>query len=282
VRKAALLVLALAGMSVEAMASGVELVYDPALHTQTWADQIANYTKQCAQYLKQCDQWIEEHTTALKEIQQVENEVLQLERMGDPKSYGMGLPGVSNITALVSIYGQAQKDFSDITGMANPQNLKVGWQQIQSMYGQNSWNGFDTAGGWHVGPATGLINFYASNYNVGYSTQQTIQQLNAKKLELTQQRDAAIAQMQSASDQSAVQKQQAIITALNGAIADVNGSIAQAISTANLQITQNQQAQAISENIAAQRQTAGVLQSVDQDVMALPITGVHQTIHWGQ
>jgi len=208
--------------------------------------------------------------------------VLQLERMGDPKSYGMGLPGVSNITTLVAIYGQAQKDFSDITGMANPQNLKIGWQQIQSMYGQNSWNGFDTAGGWHVGPATGLINFYASNYNVGYSTQQTIQQLNAKKLELTQQRDAAIAQMQSASDQSAVQKQQAIITALNGAIADVNGSIAQAISTANLQITQNQQAQAISENIAAQRQTAGVLQSVDQDVMALPITGVHQTIHWGQ
>jgi hypothetical protein len=282
VRKAALLVLALAGMSVEAMASGVELVYDPALHAQTWADQIANYTKQCAQYLKQCDQWIEEHTTALKEIQQVENEVLQLERMGDPKSYGMGLPGVSNITTLVAIYGQAQKDFSDITGMANPQNLKIGWQQIQSMYGQNSWNGFDTAGGWHVGPATGLINFYASNYNVGYSTQQTIQQLNAKKLELTQQRDAAIAQMQSASDQSAVQKQQAIIAALNGAIADVNGSIAQAISTANLQITQNQQAQAISENIAAQRQTAGVLQSVDQDVMALPITGVHQTIHWGQ
>jgi hypothetical protein len=282
VRKAALLVLALAGISVEAMASGVELVYDPALHTQTWADQIANYTKQCAQYLKQCDQWIEEHTTALKEIQQVENEVLQLERMGDPKSYGMGLPGVSNITTLVAIYGQAQKDFSDITGMANPQNLKIGWQQIQSMYGQNSWNGFDTAGGWHVGPATGLINFYASNYNVGYSTQQTIQQLNAKKLELTQQRDAAIAQMQSASDQSAVQKQQAIITALNGAIADVNGSIAQAISTANLQITQNQQAQAISENIAAQRQTAGVLQSVDQDVMALPIAGVHQTIRWGQ
>jgi hypothetical protein len=82
----------------------------------------------------------------LKEIQQVENEVLQLERMGDPKSYGMGLPGVSNITTLVSIYGQAQKDFSDITGMANPQNLKVGWQQIQSMYGQNSWNGFDTVG----------------------------------------------------------------------------------------------------------------------------------------
>ena len=58
--------------------------------------------------------------------------------------------------------------------------------------------------------------------------------------------------------------------------------IAQAISAANLQITQNQQAQAISENIAAQRQAAGVLQSVDQDVMALPITGVHQTIRWGQ
>jgi hypothetical protein len=282
VKKAALVALTLAGMSVKAMASGAEIVYDPALHTQTLVDQLANYTKQCAQYIKQCDQWIEEHTTALKEIQQVENEVLQLERMGDPKSYGMGLPGISNITTLVAIYGQAQKDFADITGMANPQNLQVGWQQIQSMYGQNSWNGFETAGGWHVGPATGLINFYGSNYNVGYTTQQTIQQLNAKKLELTQQRDAAIAQMQAARDQSAVQKQQAIIMALNGAIADVNGSIAQAIQTANLQIGQNQQAQAISANIASQRQGATVLQSVDQDVMSLPLGGVHATINWGQ
>jgi hypothetical protein len=282
VKKEALVILALAGMFVNATASGAEIVYDPALHTQTLVDQIANYTKQCAQYLKQCDQWIEEHTTALKEIQQVENQVLQLERMGDPKSYGMGLPGVSNITTLVAIYGQAQKDFADITGMANPQNLKVGWQQIQSIYGQNPWNGFETAGGWHIGPATGLINFYASNYNVSYTTQQTIQQLNAKKLELTQQRDAAIAQMQAASDQSAVQKQQAIITALNGAIADVNGSIAQAIQTANLQIGQNQQAQAISANIASQRQSVVVLQSVDQDVMSLPVGGVHATINWGQ
>jgi hypothetical protein len=282
VKKPALVVLALAGIAANAMASGAEIVYDPALHSQTLADQIANYSKQCAQYLKQCDQWIEEHTTALKEIQQVENEVLQLERMGDPKSYGMGLPGVSNITTLVAIYGQAQKDFADITGMANPQNLQVGWQQIQSMYGQNSWNGFETAGGWHVGPATGLINFYASNYNVGYTTQQTIQQLNAKKLELTQERDAAIAQMQAARDQSAVQKQQAIITALNGAIADVNGSIAQAIQTANLQIGQNQQAQAISANVASQRKGVAVLQSVDQDVMSLPVDGVHATINWEQ
>ena len=127
-----------------------------------------------------------------------------------------------------------------------------------------------------------LDKFYASDYYVSYTTQQTIQQLNAKKLELTQQRDAAIAQMQAASDQSAVQKQQAIITALNGAIADVNGSIAQAIQTANLQIGQNQQAQAISANIASQRQSVVVLQSVDQDVMSLPVGGVHATINWGQ
>lgn len=258
------------------------IVYDAVNHGQNLADEIANYAKQCAQYITQCDQYIQEHTTALKEIQQVENEVLQLERMGDPKAYGMGLPGVSNIATLAAIYQQAQKTYSDITGMANPQNLKVTWQQIQGMYGQNSWNGFNSSGGWHVGPATGLINFYATNYNVGYSTQQTIQQLNAKKLELTQQRDAAIAQMQAASDQSAVQKQQAIITALNGAIQDVNGSIAQAVQTANLQIKQNEQAQKMAENIASQQQAAAVLQSVDQDVSTLPVSGVHQPINWGQ
>jgi hypothetical protein len=259
-----------------------DVVYDPINHTTNIVDQITDYAKQCAQYIKQCDQYIEEHTTALKEIQQVENQVLELERMGDPKSYGMGLPGVSNIMTLGAIYQQAQKDYSDITGMANPGNLKVAWQQIQSMYGNNAWSGFNSAGGWHVGPATGLINFYASNYNVGYAAQQTLQQLNQKKLELTQQRDAAIAQMQSASDQSAVQKQQTIITALNGAIADVNGSIAQAVQSAGLQMRQNEQAQNMAENIAAQQRAAQVLESVDADVMALPVGNVHRTIVWGQ
>ena len=134
---------------------------DPALHTQTLADQIANYAKASAAYVKQVQQEIDEHTTMLKEIQQVENELLQLERMGDPKAIGFNLPGVSNITTLAAIYQQSQRDVADIAAFANPQSLKVTWQQIQSLYGQPAWGGFTSAGGLRVGAATSLINFYA-------------------------------------------------------------------------------------------------------------------------
>jgi hypothetical protein len=244
---------------------------DPALHTQTLADQIANYAKASAAYVKQVQQEIDEHTTMLKEIQQVENELLQLERMGDPKAIGFNLPGVSNITTLAAIYQQSQRDVADIAAFANPQSLKVTWQQIQSLYGQPAWGGFTSAGGLRVGAATSLINFYASDYNVASTTQSTIAALNQKKLELTQQRDQAIKQLQAASDQSAVQKQTAVINPLNGAIADVNAHIAQAVHSANLQITQNGRAQAISTNVAAQQIQAADLQAIDAGLSGLPL-----------
>jgi len=51
------------------------------------------------------------------------------------------------------------------------------------MYGQNSWNGFETAGGCHVGSATGLINFfYASKLTCGLHQTATIQQLQREEL----------------------------------------------------------------------------------------------------
>jgi hypothetical protein len=257
------------------------IVYDPALHTQTLTDQIANYAKATAAYIKQVQQEVDEHTTMLKEIQQVENELMMITRMGDPKAYGFNLPGVSNITTLAAIYQQAQRDAADIAGFSNPQSLKISWEQIQSHYGQPAWSGFTSATGFRVVPATSLINFYASNYNVASSTQERIAALNEKKLELTQQRDQAIKQLQSASDQSAVQKQTAIIQALNGAIADVNAQVAQAVHAANLQIGQNREAQAIGANIAEQQRQAADYQVIDAGLNRLPLGSLGQPVLWG-
>jgi hypothetical protein len=67
-----------------------------------YAGNIQNEINAIQAYIKQGLQYVEEHTTALKEIQQVENEIVQLQRMGSPSSL-MQLPGVSNIQTLATI-----------------------------------------------------------------------------------------------------------------------------------------------------------------------------------
>lgn len=225
-------------------AGAVYPVYDAPLHIQTLGDQIANYAKATAAYIKQTQQYIVEHTTALKEIQQVENEIVQLERMGDPKAYGMSLPGVGVITGLAQIYQQGKQDAEDWASFANPQAAKVTAEQIMGLYNQ-SLTGMTTSGGFHVPPAQGLIQFSTSNYNVASGAQDSITKMIATKTDLTKARDTAIAQMKAASDQSEVQKDQAIISSLNGAIAGVDASIQQAVQTANLQMQKNNAAEQV-------------------------------------
>jgi hypothetical protein len=260
-------------------ARATDIVHDPIHTAVNQVNWVITEVRQGLQYVEQQATTLNTHLTALRELQQVENEVLELERMGDPKAIGASLPGVSNITTLAQIYQQGIRDVNDIRAFTNPQSFKITAEQIESLYGQ-PWNGFTSANGSHVAPAMSLINFDAANYNVANNTQQTLATLNQKKLALTQQRDAAIAQLQAAGDQSAVMKQSAIIAALNGAIADTNASIAQAIHNSDLQVLQNNQARAISQNIALQQQAAKEYQGIDMDLKALPSTGFHQTVNW--
>ena len=81
---------------------------------ERWVIRLAELLKSSrGLHRKQPEQYIAEHTTALKEIQQVENEIVQLERMGDPKAYGANLPGVQVITGLAQIYQQGKQDAED-------------------------------------------------------------------------------------------------------------------------------------------------------------------------
>src|SRR5438132_6697797 len=165
-------------------AGAVYPVYDAPLHIQTLGDQIVNYAKATAAYIKQTQQYIVEHTTALKETQQVENEIVQLERMGDPKAYGMSLPGVGVITGIAQIYQQGKQDAEEWASFANPQAAKVTAEQIMGLYNQ-SLTGMTTSGGFHVPPAQGLIQFSTSNYNVAQTTIDKITPLTQQKLQLT-------------------------------------------------------------------------------------------------
>jgi hypothetical protein len=247
------------------------VVIDPASIAQQAGNEVVNLAKWAASE-------IHEANTELNTLNSYENSVVQLERMGDPKTLTAALPGVQNIATLVEIYQQANKDVSDWAAYTNPQSYKITLQQIENTYGQPIWNGFTALNGSHVAPATGLLNFNVSNYNVMSGAQQTIATLNQKKLTLTQQRDSAIAAMNAAGDQSTVQKYQAQITALNGAIASVDVQIQQEMHSAQLQVNQNQQAQLITKGMTEQKIEAAIGQAADQELNGLPSNFFHQTV----
>lgn len=220
-------------------ASAQLVVHDPIHTAVNQANWITTELKQAAQYEKQLEQYIAEHTTALKEVQQVENEIVQLERMGDPKVYTANIPGVGAITGLTQIYQQGARDIADWQSFTNPNSFKLTAEQVMGQYG-SSLTRFTSQG---QGAAQSLVQFSMSDYQVASGAQDSVGKLIATKTSLTQARDAAIADMKSAPDQSQVQKDHALIDSLNGAIAGVDAEIQQAVAAANLQEQKNQAAE---------------------------------------
>jgi hypothetical protein len=241
-KKSALTLLVVAVLALQAKATVV--VHDPIHTLMNEGNWIITEIKQGMQYVKQCDQWVEEHTTALKETQQVENEIIQLERMGDPKAFGANLPGVRVITNLATIYQQGKQDAEDWAAFANPKSIKLTAEEVMGLY-SNSLTGVTTSGGFKVPPAQGLIQFSLSDYNVANGAQDSVTRLIATKTALTQARDAAMAQVAAGGTDAEIQKLSVTINSLNGAIAGVDASIQQAVATANLQEQKNQAAEKV-------------------------------------
>ena len=241
-KKSALTLLVVAVLALQAKATVV--VHDPIHTLMNEGNWIITEIKQGMQYVKQCDQWVEEHTTALKETQQVENEIIQLERMGDPKAFGANLPGVRVITNLATIYQQGKQDAEDWAAFANPKSIKLTAEEVMGLY-SNSLTGVTTSGGFKVPPAQGLIQFSLSDYNVANGAQDSVTKLIATKTALTQARDAAMAQVAAGGTDAEIQKLGVTINSLNGAIAGVDASIQQAVATANLQEQKNQAAEKV-------------------------------------
>jgi hypothetical protein len=216
----------------------------PVIDATAAAHAVASYITQLKQFLKETQQTIDQDTIVLKEIAQVENQIVQLERMSDPKAYGANLPGVQVITGLAQIYQQGKQDAEDWATYANPQAVKLTAEQVMGLY-SNSLTGLTTSGGFKIPPAQGLIQFSLSDYNVATGAQDSITKLIATKTALTQARDAANAQVAAGGTDAEIQKLGATINSLNGAIAGVDASIQQAVATANLQEQKNQAAEKV-------------------------------------
>jgi hypothetical protein len=280
-KKTVLTIALAAALALPGQAGGI-IVHDPIHTLMNQGNWLITEIKQGLQYEKQLEQYIAEHTTALKEVQQVENEIVQLERMGDPKSFGANLPGVGVITGMAQIYQQGKQDAEDWASFANLQTVKLTAEQVMGLY-SNSLTGLTTSNGFHVPSAQGLIQFSLSDYNTAQGAQDSIEKLIAAKTSLTQARDTAIAQMKAATSQSEVQKDHALIDSLNGAIAGVDGQIQQAVQTANLQEQKNQAAAKVYEaGVTVQSvNTLNVSVKTEIGTMESLATGYGDAPHWG-
>ena len=228
-KKTALTIALAVALALPVQAGGI-IVHDPIHTLVNQGNWLITEIKQGLQYEKQLEQYIAEHTTALKEVQQVENEIVQLERMGDPKAFGANLPGVGVITGMAQIYQQGKQDAEDWASFANPQTVKLTAEQVMGLY-SNSLTGLTTSNGFHVPPAQGLIQFSLSDYNTAQGAQDSIDEVDCDEdfaYAGTRYGDCAD---EGGDSQSEVQKDQTMIDSLNGAIAGVEASIQQAVQT---------------------------------------------------
>jgi hypothetical protein len=219
--------------------------------------------------------------TQLNTLNTWENTVLQVARFGNPAAL-RSLPGISTVAELVSMYSQVNRDYQQLQGLVNPSRYQNDLNSILSAYSQPSWNGFTSMSGATIPPVQGLYQFATSSYNVGQVVQQQLATLEQKKIGLTQKRDAALQSLQNATTASGVQKYQAILEGLNGAIADVNQSENQLAQRAHIQQAQNAAAQQIYSASQTERRAAAAYQGIDQDLSALPIEDFHQGARWDQ
>jgi hypothetical protein len=260
-------------LAVSMVAKATLVVWDPGLAAQNAGNEVVNFAKWAKTE-------VDAAQTQLNTLQTYENTVLQLARMGNPAAL-RSLPGVSSIAELYQIYGQLNADYRQIQGMVNPQNLQYNFNSILNGYGYSSWNGFQSLNGVSVAPNRGLYQFRVSDYNIGQNVSQQLQQLDQRKATLTQQRDAALQSLQSATDQSAVQKLHSSLTALNAAIADIDQSEQQLFNRGRIQQGQNASAQQIYQASQAEQRQALDYQNIDTALSQLPLGGLDQPALWG-
>ena len=255
-------------------ARGTLIVYDPVNHATNISNEIVNFAKWAETEVQAAE-------TQLNTLNTYEQQVLQVERMGDPKTLTANLPGVANLQTLSQIFTQGEKDVTDWAAFVNPQSWKMTAESIMNVYGQPAFNGFTASNGVHVGAAQSLFQFSTANYNTAAGAQQTVQRLTQQLQTQTQQLAAATASLQAATTTADVQKYQGVIAGLHSAITATQAALEQAKFSQQLQTQQNNSAQQITREMQAQQTEAEDLQAIDQGLTGLPVGQMNQPILWG-
>lgn len=249
------------------LAGRTEAIY-PVYDAANFMQNVLSYIKAGLAYVKDAEIEVNTNLTVLHQITQIENEILALERMGDPRVL-INLPGVQQIMLLKEIYQQAQIDIAVIRGFVTAAGLQDNCNTIMSAYGFGRYNGFTSGWGVKFTSTVPLLQFSTSDYNSDYYAQQRVKQLMQQKVDLTQQRDAAIAGRDASTDETTKASYTSQINTLSASIADVNQSINQTLEFASVQVRMNGSAQQVYGGLNGLQSAAAFQQAEENGITAM-------------
>src|ERR1700693_3341329 len=122
----------------------------PVIDVASIAHQITSFLVQVQQKVVEAESAVANQTTALKSVQEVENQITQLLRMGDPANL-TNLSGVQAIAQLQQIYAQGLQDLQTIDALTHPNNISLTEQQVLERYNLQSFRGYTSGLGVVIG-----------------------------------------------------------------------------------------------------------------------------------
>src|SRR6516162_5729042 len=263
-RSEILIILGVFSLAFKLMAT--ESVIDHTSIAQSAAQEVVNLAKYVTTATKQTE-------TALNTLNQYEQMLTYVARFGNPGAQ-RSIPGVSTMAELYGMYGQLTRDYQQAQALLNPQRYQRDMNSILAGYQLPQWNGFTTASGLQVPPTQGVFQFPTASWNVANNAQQELKTLDDQRQRLQQQRDQALSSLQSATTASDVQKYHAVVTGLNGAIAEVAHAEQELYHRTGYQNQQLQAGQQIYNASEAERRAASDYQAVDAGLNWLPTGGM--------
>src|SRR6516164_1085056 len=267
-------ILIIAGvLSLACKVTATESVIDHTAIAQSAAQEVVNLAKYVTTATKQTE-------TALNTLNQYEQMLLYVARFGNPGAL-RNIPAVSTVAELYSLYGQLSRDYQQAKALLNPQGYQRNMNSILSSYQLPQWNGFTSASGLQVPPTQGVFQFPTASWNVANNAQQQLQTLDQQRQKLQQQRDQALSSLQSATTASDVQKYHAVVTALNGAIAEVSHAEQELYHRTGYQNQQLAAGQQIYNASAVERRFGMDYHDVDTGLNWLPTGDMNRAVLWG-
>jgi hypothetical protein len=206
--------------------------------------------------------------TELNTLRTYENTVVQLARMGDPGQL-RNLPVIRDVASVASTGQQIVYDYQRWKAYANPQNFQQDGNSILSAYRQPSWSGYLAAGGVQINPSQTAFQFDIAKFNTSTQAEQQLEALEKQRLTLIQSRDATLQQIQSATDESTVQKLHAALDGINSGLAEIGSREAAINDETTYKAQQISAAQAVTNTAQAERLQASQASVADREFQTL-------------
>ena len=206
--------------------------------------------------------------TELNTLRTYENTIIALARMGDPSQL-RNLPVIRDVASVASTGQQIVYDYQRWKAYTNPQNFQQDANSILSAYRQPSWSGFLTASGVQINPSQTALQFDVARFNISTQAEQQLEALEKQRLTLIQSRDATLQQIQSATDESSVQKLHAALDGINSALAEIGTRETAINNETSYKAQQISAAQAVTNTAQAERLQASQATVADREFQTL-------------